>query len=111
MFEPARAIGPIAGMCRQRLEKAAAQQGWKLQPKADLDAVINNFQAWAPGPFALEILFDAGTVAPDTAGAHECRIDYGAMLRWLMPGGPIPPGLRAPGETEADNPGARAAAE
>lgn len=54
-------------------------------------SVINNLQAWAPRPFALEILFEAGTVAPETAGAHECRIDYVALLRWLSPGGPLPP--------------------
>ena len=62
-----------------------------MQPKADFGQVINNFQAWAPGPFALEILFDAGTVAPASAGAHECRMDYAALLRWLTPNGPIPP--------------------
>lgn len=91
LFEPARAVGPIAGLCKERLEKAAAREGWSLQSKVDFPSVINNFQAWAPGPFALEILFEAGTVAPETAGAHECRIDYVALLRWLSPGGPPPP--------------------
>jgi len=91
LFDPARSVGPIAGLCKERLERAAKQQGWALQPKADVAQVINNFQSWAPGPFALEILFDAGTVAPEAAGAHECRMDYAALLRWLMPGGPVPP--------------------
>ncbi|HEX3538594.1 MAG TPA: lysozyme inhibitor LprI family protein [Stellaceae bacterium] len=91
LFEPAKAVGPIAGLCKERLEKQAAHDGWALQPKADIPQVVNNFQAWAPGPFTLEILFDAGTIAPASAGAHECRIDYAALLRWLMPGGPIPP--------------------
>lgn len=91
LFEPARAVAPITTLCKERLEKQAAREGWALQPKADFGQIINNFQAWAPGPFALEILFDAGTVAPASAGAHECRMDYAALLRWLMPGGPIPP--------------------
>ena len=90
LAEPAKAVGPIAGMCKDRLNKEAAQGGWSLEPKADIAQVINNFQTWALGPFALEILFDAGTVSPQATGAHECRIDYGALLRWLMPGGPIP---------------------
>jgi len=98
LFEPAKAVGPIAGMCKERLEKAAAREGWALPAKADLAQVINNFQAWAPGPFALEILFDAGTVAPEPTGAHECRIDYAALLRWLTPSGPLPPKDKPPGE-------------
>jgi hypothetical protein len=91
LFEPAKAVGPIARLCKERLEKQAAREGWALQPKADFGQVINNFQAWAPGPFALEILFDAGTIAPASAGAHECRLDYATLLRWLAPEGPIPP--------------------
>lgn len=91
LLEPAKAVAPIAGLCKERLEKEAAREGWALQPKADFGQVINNFQAWAPGPFALEILFDAGTIAPASAGAHECRMDYAALLRWLPPGSPIPP--------------------
>lgn len=91
LFDPARSVGSIAGLCKNRLEREAKQQGWALKPKPDIATVINNFQTWAPGPFSLEILFDAGTVAPDSAGAHECRMDYAALLRWLSPGGPIPP--------------------
>jgi hypothetical protein len=91
LFEPAKAVGPITGMCNDRLVREATREGWSLQPKADIAQVINNFQTWAPGPFALEILFDAGTVSPATSGAHECRIDYSALLRWLTPSGPIPP--------------------
>lgn len=91
LFEPAKAVGPIAGLCKERLEKEAAREGWALQPKPDVLQVVNNFQAWAPGPFALEILFDAGAIAPASVGAHECRIDYAALLRWLIPRGPIPP--------------------
>ena len=91
LFQPARAVAPITALCKERFEKQAAREGWALQPKADFGQVINNFQAWAPGPFALEILFDTGTVAPASVGAHECRMDYAALLRWLIPNGPIPP--------------------
>jgi uncharacterized protein YecT (DUF1311 family) len=91
LFSPAQAIGPIAGLCKERLEKQAAREGWKLQPRADLAQIVNNFQAWAPGPFALDILFDPDVVASHTAGAHECRLDYLALLKWLKPNGPLPP--------------------
>jgi uncharacterized protein YecT (DUF1311 family) len=91
LFSPAQAIGPIAGLCKERLEKQAAREGWQLQPRTDLAQIVNNFQAWAPGPFALDILFDPDVVASHAAGAHECRLDYLALLKWLKPHGPLPP--------------------
>ncbi len=89
--KPAQAVGPIAGLCEQRLKKQAAEQGWRLLPRANFADVVNTFQSWAPGPLSVEILYDAEMVAPYSAGGHECRLDYGALLRWLKPGGPLPP--------------------
>jgi uncharacterized protein YecT (DUF1311 family) len=88
---PAQAVGPIASLCKRRLEKDAAEQGWKLLPNADPAVAVANFQNWAPGPFALDILFDAGIIAPEAAGPHECRLDYPLLALNIKLKTPLPP--------------------
>jgi uncharacterized protein YecT (DUF1311 family) len=88
---PPEAARAIAVLCRTRLEAAARAEGWRLSPTADPTVVVANFRNWAPGPLALDILFDPGTVAPEAAGLHACRIDYAALLPFLKLKGPLPP--------------------
>jgi uncharacterized protein YecT (DUF1311 family) len=88
---PAQAVAPIAALCKRRLEKDAAEQSWRLLPNANPATAVANFQNWAPGPFALDILFDAGIVAADTAGTHECRLDYPLLALNIKLKAPLPP--------------------
>ena len=88
---PAAAARAIAALCRTKLEAAASAEGWRLAAGADPTAIVASFRNWAPGPLAVDILFDPGTVAAEAAGVHACRIDYAAMLPLLKLKGSLPP--------------------
>lgn len=88
---PGQAVGPMSALCAKDLEAQAREQGWRPSAVGGIAAVIANFRNWAPGPFALDILFDAGSVAAVSAGPHACRLDYGALRPLLKRPGPLPP--------------------
>jgi hypothetical protein len=92
LVDPAQAAVRIAALCRAQLAGAARVQDWRPAAAADATAVVANFRNWAPGPLALDILFDPGTVAAEASGLHTCRLDYAALLPMLKLRGPLPPG-------------------
>jgi uncharacterized protein YecT (DUF1311 family) len=81
LIAPAKAALTIADLCRRRLSEEAQREGWKL--RADPAATIVNFRNWALGPFAIDILFDPGTIAGEAAGLHTCRLDYAELFSLL----------------------------
>jgi hypothetical protein len=92
LTDPPQAARRIAALCQTQLATAARAQDWRLAANADPTVVVANFRNWAPGPLALDILFDPGTVAAEASGLHACRLDYGALLPMLKLRGPLPPG-------------------
>ena len=91
ILAPGRAVGAIAAMCRKRLEEEAQQGGWALAARADPVSIVDDFHNWAPGAFALDLLFDPGSLVAYAAGPRACRLDYASIAQWLRRDGPLPP--------------------
>ncbi|HEV2302433.1 MAG TPA: lysozyme inhibitor LprI family protein [Stellaceae bacterium] len=91
VLAPDRAVVAIAAQCRSLIEDEARQGGWSLAARGDPLPVVDDFRNWAPGPFALDVLFDPGSLQGYAAGPRTCRLDYGSIAQWLRRGGPLPP--------------------
>jgi hypothetical protein len=61
---PGQAAGAIGRLYKGQLAVDAQEQGWALAAVSDPAAVVSDFHSWAPGRFALDILFDPGWIAP-----------------------------------------------
>lgn len=91
VLAPDRAVGAIAAACRGLIEDEARQGGWGLASHGDPLRVVDDFRNWAPGAFALDLLFDPGSLQGYAAGPRTCRLDYGSIAQWLKRDGPLPP--------------------
>jgi hypothetical protein len=76
---PNQAVAAIGRLCKWQLAVDAQEQGWTLAAVSDPAAVVGDFHSWAPGGFALDILFDPGWIAPVSDGMHACRIGYAEL--------------------------------
>jgi uncharacterized protein YecT (DUF1311 family) len=91
VLAPDRAVGAIAAQCRSLITDEARRGGWGLASHADPLRVVDDFRNWAPGAFALDLLFDPGSLQGYAAGPRACRLDYDTIAQWLKRDGPIPP--------------------